>query len=244
MLNEIMLQKNSEIIDALSRWRSMTTENLKAQIACVESGPAFRQRILRLEKGGVLKSKLQKGFNKIVYPSKELLGRLGIENFNEDNIRHDAVVSMVVSSLLNFKKVTSGKLPHEYKTKSSWRHHAIEPDAIMTIDHNRDELTVAVEVELWRKERKRVFDKLIEYAKAHEYDNVFYFFADRSSFESYKKRLTELLSDAQFDHLKEDLAGKIIFIFNQSILKNVLSLSDSEAFHEGATKKLGDLLED
>lgn len=243
MINEIMLQKNSEIIEAISKWRSMTTENLKFLVADLDSGPAFRQRILRLEKGGVLRSKLQKGFNKIVYPSGELLQKLGINNFNEDNVRHDAAVSMVISNLINFKKISSGKLPHEYKTKSSWRHHAIEPDAILTIDHKGNELIVAVEVELWRKDRKRVFEKLVEYAKADEYDNVFYFFADRASFESYKKRLYELLLDSQFDHLRDELSQKIIFILNQTILKNVSDLPKSEIFHNETTKKLEDLFE-
>ncbi|MGZ3789424.1 MAG: hypothetical protein ACXVLQ_12925 [Bacteriovorax sp.] len=243
MINEIMLQKNYEIVEAISKWRSMTTGNLKALVGEYESSSGFGQRIMRLEEGGILKSKLQKGFNKIVYPSRELLQRLGIENFNEDNIRHDAVVSMVVLNLINFKMITSGKLPHEYKTKSSWKHHAIEPDAIVTIDKNNNELIVAVEVELWRKDRKRVFDKFIEYAKADEYDNILYFFADRSSFESYKKRLNELLLDSRFDHLRDELSQKIIFILNQSILKNVSDLSSSEVFHNEITKKLGDLFE-
>lgn len=238
-----MLQKNSEIIEALMKWRSLTTENLKFLVAPNERETAFRQRILRLEKGGALKSKLQKGFNKIVYPSNELLLRLGIDSFNEDNIRHDAIVSMVISNLLAFKNVTAGKLPHEYKTKSTWRHYAIEPDAIISIKKDNEELIIAVEVELWRKDRKRVFDKLTEYAKADEYDGVFYFFADRSSFESYKKRLNELLSDAQFDHLKEELSQKIIFAFNPTIVKKISDLSDSETFYQGTVKKLGDLLE-
>jgi len=242
MLNEIQLQKNSDIIEAIFQWRSMTTDNLKSLVAESESASAFRQRILRLVKGGILKSKLQKGFNKIVYPSGELLQKLGIDNFNEDNIHHDAVVTTVITSLINIKKITSGKLPHEFKTKSSWRHHAIEPDAILTIDQNGDELIVAVEIELWRKDRKRVFDKLIEYATADEYDYVFYFFANRPSFESYKKRLSELLADSDFDHLKDELTQKIIFIFNESILKHVSDLSDSEIFHNQATKKLGEIL--
>ena len=242
MLNEIMMQKNSDIIEAIFQWRSITTDNLKSLVAETETESAFRQRILRLVKGGVLKSKLQKGFNKIVYPSNELLQNLGINNFNEDNVRHDAVVSTVISSLLNVKKVTSGKLPHEFKTKSSWRHHAIEPDAVVTIDQLDEELIVAVEVELWRKDRKRVFDKLVEYAKADEYDYVFYFFANRPSFESYKKRLNELLLDSDFDHLKEELTQKIILILNESILKHVSDLSNSEIFHNETKKTLGDLL--
>ena len=242
MINEIMLQKNFEIIEAIARWRSMTTENLKSLVAESDKGSAFRQRILRLEEGGILRSKLQKGINKIVYPSRELLHRLGIESFNEDNIKHDAVVAMIISNLLRFEMITSGKLPHEYKTKSTWKHHAIEPDAIISSGEGVNELTIAVEVELFRKDRKRVFDKFLEYAKAAEYDNVLYFFADRASFESYKKRLSELQVNSQFDHLKDELSQKIVFVFNQSILKNVVSLSKSEVFHNQSTKELGDLI--
>ena len=139
--------------------------------------------------------------------------------------------------------ITSAKLPHEYKTKSSWKHHAIEPDGIVTVDENSDEIIVAIEVELWRKDRKRVFDKFVEYAKADEYDNVLYFFADRSSFESYKKRLSELLLDSDFDHLREELSQKIIFICNKSLLRNATDLLKSEVFHNDETKKLGDLFE-
>lgn len=243
MINEIMLQKNYEIIEVISKWRSMTTENLKALVGDFESTSGFGQRIMRLEEGGILKSKLQRGVNKIVYPSNELLHRLGIENFNADNIRHDAAVSMVISNLINLKMITSAKLPHEYKTKSSWKHHAIEPDGIVTVDKNNDEIIVAIEIELWRKDRKRVFDKFVEYAKADEYDNVLYFFADRSSFESYKKRLCELLLDTDFDHLRDELSHKIIFIFNKSLLRNATDLLNSEVFHSDETKKLGDLFE-
>ena len=242
MINEIMLQKNSDIVEAIFQWRSMTTDNLKTLVAEEESESAFRQRILRLVKGGVLKSKLQKGFNKIVYPSNDLLLKLGIDNFNEDNVRHDAVVSTVVSILTSFNSITSGKLPHEFKTKSSWRHHAIEPDAILCLNKNDDEFVIAVEVELWRKDRKRVFDKLVDYAKADEYDYVFYFFADRPAIESYKKRLKELLIDSDFDHLKDELSQKVILIFNQSILKKAKELSGSEVFHKEVTKKLGELI--
>jgi hypothetical protein len=41
MLNEIMLQKNSEIIETIIKWRSMTTENLKALAADSETGHAL-----------------------------------------------------------------------------------------------------------------------------------------------------------------------------------------------------------
>ena len=76
----------------------MTTDNLKSLVAESESASAFRQRILRLVKGGVLKSKLQKGFNKIVYPSGELLQKLGIDNFNDyydPRLKHARLAQLV-----------------------------------------------------------------------------------------------------------------------------------------------------
>lgn len=242
-MNEIMLQKNYEVINAVLKWRSVTLDNLKRLVASSENGSAFRKRILRLESGGVLNSKLQRGFNKIIYPSHHLLERLGIDSINEDNIRHDSVVSMVGIELLNFDQIKNVKLPHDYRTKSSWKHFAIEPDAIIEIEKGGKTLTVALEVELWRKDRKRVFDKLIGYAKAYEYDNVFYFFADRASFESYKRRLDEMLNETSHLHLKDELEKKIIFIFNPTILKRATDLSNSEIFHDQKSKKLGDLLE-
>lgn len=242
MINEIMLQKNSDIIEAIYSWRSMTTDTLKNLVAESETDSAFRQRILRLVKAGVLRSKLQKGFNKIVYPSNALIEKLGIERFNEENISHDAVVSTVVTNLISFKSVASAKLPHDYKTKSTWNHHAIEPDALLLVQKNGNEFNVAIEVELWRKDRKRVFDKLIDYAKGAQYDYVFYFFADRPAFESYKKRLTELTLESDFNHLKDELHEKVVLVLNQSILKRSDDLKNSVVSHKGQEKLLGDLL--
>ncbi len=242
MINEIMLQKNSDIIEAIYSWRSMTTDTLKNLVAESETDSAFRQRILRLVKAGVLRSKLQKGFNKIVYPSNALIEKLGIERFNEENVSHDSVVSTVVTNLISFKSVISAKLPHDYKTKSTWNHHAIEPDALLLVQKNGNEFNVAVEVELWRKDRKRVFDKLIDYAKATHYDYVFYFFADRPAFESYKKRLTELALESDFNHLKDELHEKVVLVLNQTILKRSDDLKNSIVSHKGQEKFLGDLI--
>jgi len=242
MINEIMLQKNSDIIEAIYSWRSMTTDTLKSLVAELETESAFRQRILRLVKAGVLRSRLQKGFNKIVYPSSSLIEKLGIDKFNEENVRHDAVVSTVVSSLNSFKSVKSAKLPHDFKTKASWSHHAIEPDALLLISKNGNDFNVAIEIELWRKDRKRVFDKLVDYAKATEYDYVFYFFADRPAFESYQKRLNELIVDSDFDHLKVELKEKVVLVFNQRIMKKMTDIKDSEVAHKGQKKVLCDLL--
>ena len=44
MINEIMLQKNSDIIEAVYSWRSMTTDTLKSLVAELETESAFRHQ--------------------------------------------------------------------------------------------------------------------------------------------------------------------------------------------------------
>lgn len=242
MINEVQLQKNVEIIDAVVKWRSLTLDSAKSLAGLNESGGAFRKRILRMENGGLLRSKVQRGCNKIIYPSRELLQRFGIESFSEENVRHDSVVSMTGIALGNLSMMKAIKLPHEFQTKASWKHHPIVPDAIMEIEKNSKKIRAALEVELWRKDRKRVFEKLLDYAKAYEYHNVFYFFGDRPSFESYKKRLFEMLNDPGFAHLKEELEKKFILAFNPTLTKRITELNGSEVYHDLKTKRLGDLI--
>lgn len=245
MINQVMLDKNYDLITTIMKWRSITMKNLKALIAVQDSDCAFRQKIYRLEKGKVIKSKIHKDFTKIIFPSPDLIEVAGIENklcINEDNIRHDSIVTVISTSLLEFNLVKQILLPHEYKTKSSWRHQAIEPDAIITLEQDGEDFSIALEVELWRKDRKRVYGKLIDYAKAHEYDYVFYFFTDRFSLDSYKKRLEELIDQDDFSHLKEEFLKKIVLIFNPLTVKSITDLRNSEVVHRSEKKKLIDLL--
>ena len=247
MLNQVMLDKNYDLITAVMKWRSITMKNLKELIAGKDSDCAFRQKIYRLERGKVIKSKIHKDFTKIIYPSPTLIEVAGIENnlsINEDNIRHDSIVTVISTSLLDFNLVKNIALPHEYKSKSSWGHHAIEPDAIITFEQDGHEYSIALEVELWRKERKRVYSKLIDYAKADEYDYVFYFFTDRFSLDSYKKRLEELVTQKDFAHLRSDFMKKIVLIYHPLKMKTITDLRESEVIHRNEQKKLIDLLGD
>jgi hypothetical protein len=241
-MNELMLERNPELFEIISKWRCVTTVDLKKLVAENESYSAFRQRVVRLEKGGLLKSILYKGFNKIVYPSNDLVQKLGLSSFNADNVRHDAVVSSICSELLNHKIVKEIELPHEYKTKSTWRFKSIEPDAIVTLEKNGNVNYMAVEVELWRKDKKRIFEKFTDYAKAKEYSYVFYFFQSQSAFNSYKKRLEEYLADSDLLHLHLDLEQKIVLVFNATISKRLSNLSESEIFYKKQFKKFKDLL--
>ncbi len=241
-MNELMLERNSEFFETLSKWRCITTVDLKKILAENESYSAFRQRVVRLEKAGLINSILYKGFNKIIFPSSELVNKLGFNYFSTDNVRHDAVVSSISNELLNYKVTKEVILPHEYKTKSTWRHKTIEPDAIITIEKNENTNYLAVEVELWRKDKKRIFEKFTDYAKASEYSYVFYFFQSQSAFNSYRKRLDEYMTDPDLKHLHYELNQKIVLVFNSTISKRLNCLDDSTIYYKGQFKKFRELI--
>ena len=243
-MNELMLERHSDIIDTILKWRVLTAESMRKILDEDNKLSSFRKRILRLEKAGILKSTFIRRLHKIIYPSEALLFRMGINGFKECNIRHDAVVSSVIYHLLGFKEnVIKAKLPHEYERKSSWGHNVIEPDALIEIKLKGNHFYAAIEVELWRKDRKRVFEKLLDYAKAYEFTNVLYFFADRPSFESYKRRLQEMKDDKSFEHLKSEFQLKFLLIYHPELASNLSTLENAEVFHDCQTKRLGDILQ-
>lgn len=245
MYNVQSLRKNNEILELLMKWRCLSLNTLKELLENKEKINTFRQKIYRLEKEGIIKSQIFSRASKVIYPSDELIRYLGNAKsglINEDNIRHDAVVSLVTNSFLKLEIATEASLPHEYQTKSTWKHHAIEPDAILKIPNASEVYNVALEVELWRKDRKRIYEKIIEYAKAYEYDYIFYFFGDEFSFNSYTKRLHELMTDESYSHLKNDLIEKFILIYDSDLTKSSINLLESKIYHNNESKKLSDLL--
>lgn len=241
-MNELLLNRYDDILKEIVRWRCITSSDLKKIIAESETSLAFRKKILRLEKGGVINSEIFRGFNKIIFPSQKLINTFGITHFNEDSKRHDAIVSSVSIGLSRYKIVDCIELPHEYKTKSTWKLKVIEPDAIVTILKGGRKIKVGLEIELWSKNNKKVYEKFLDYAKADEYEYVFYFFQSESVFKSYQLRQKELVEMDSYSHLHEKLKNKIVFILNSTMAKRLEGIDDSKTIFKGNELKLIDIL--
>ncbi len=245
MFSPQILDRNNELLETILKWRIISVENLMDIINYKDKVKKFNQKIYRLEKHGLLRSTLYTNSKKIIYPSEELLRHIGLENkgrINKDNMKHDAAVTAVISSLIEYGLIQSSELPHEYKTKSTYKHKVIEPDAILKIKQGGETFTIALEVELNRKDRSRIYEKMIEYAKAFEYDYIFYFFMDQFSFNSYCKRVQEIENDQSYDYIKKDLAEKLVLIHNQTHAIRITNLGDSRIFHNGRFKTLKELI--
>ena len=193
----------------------------------------------------IIKSKLYANCKKIVFPSSQLLEFLGHKKESEiveDNVKHDSYVSSVCLSLLNSGMATAVTLPHEYKTKSTWKHHAIEPDAIVTIEQAGEKFQIGIEVELWRKGRSRVYEKMRDYAKAQEYDYVFYFFPEEVAFSSYIERIYELIADTSYSFLNESVLNKVVLILMPNVKNEITDFSEAKVFNNGEFKTLKSLI--
>lgn len=237
MYSVVVLEKNQEILKSILRWRCLSIENVFDLLDTKNKFNSIRQKIYRLEKYGLLKSKLFMNSKKVVYPSKDFLDFLGLgSEIIVENVRHDSYVSSICSSLLHYNFAKVIQLPHEYKTKSSWKHHALEPDAIMELEQDGEKFQIAIEVELWRKSKSRVYEKMIDYAKAVQFDYAFYFFADEVSFNSYTERIKELLTDDKHSFIHEVISSKIVLVLLNNKDNRVVDVGSSKVFHNGENK--------
>ena len=245
MFSYVVMEKNQEILSSILRWRCLSVENIIEIIGSKHNIKNIRHRVYRLEKYGLLKSKLYSNCKKIVFPSSQLLEFLGYRKESEiilENVKHDSYVSSICLSLLNSGFASSVTLPHEYKTKQTWKHQAIEPDAIITLEQTGEKFQIGLEVELWRKSRSRVYEKMRDYAKASEYDYVFYFFPEEVAFSSYVERIYELVADVNYSFLNEQILNKVVLILMPNSENRITDFSEAKVFNNGELKTLKNLI--
>lgn len=245
MVSYVVMEKNQEILSSILKWRCLSVENVIELVGSKNNVNNIRQRIYRLEKYGLLNSKLYANCKKIVFPSNYFLEFLGYKKESEiniENVKHDSYVSTICLSLINSGIVGDVTLPHEYKTKSTWKFQAIEPDAIMTIKQGENHFQVGLEVELWRKSRSRVYEKMRDYAKAQEYDYVFYFFPEEVAFSSYVERIYELVADESYAFLNEQILNKVVLVLMPNSKNQISDFREAKVFNNGEFKTLKKLI--
>ena len=251
-MNEVALyNRYNLLIDTVLKWKVIPLPCLMDVIKSTITPHSFRQNIRALEKGNLLKSSLYGvGREKILHPSSELISRQAPHLSSEvlkENLQHDALVTKLSLALLKYPLFKNVELPHEYKNKS--KHYGsiykdIVPDAVFWGEENGENIFVALEVELWRKERTRVFEKFLKYAKSDFFHFVFYFFVFESSFDSYKKRLKELIEEVRSGEDKRFLNEKIVLVHTDALLGKMTSLGSANVYVNETEKTFKELLGD
>ena len=231
MNKDILLWTNIEIINVLEKWGVLTVRHLQSLLCSNISINALRKRLHKLAVEDFVEiSRLGINNEMIAVPTKKALHRLksNRSSIDEAMIYHNLFISLLGLELISREKVEFFKHPHEYRkskapiTLSS----SIEPDAYLCVKHNDENLKVAIEIELTQKSSDRIYEKFKQYKDSAYFSYVIYFFRDESTLNSYRKRLEEIANEMKNKNDKNELLGKVIFLYSKqkhqygSILEN------------------------
>ena len=202
------------IIDPLLKFKIMNCEQLYKDSNQDCKFASFRRKLSRLEKKGILKSKLSVcPHRKTVYLDPMIVKSRADESFtiNEDTYFHDYIAGCLGRSLMDLKMAEYVELEHEFIEGGNWNYQGIlEPDLIVFTNNNQ---RIGFEIELVQKSRKRIFDKMKLYCKSSFYDSALWFFTDYKLYEKYINFFKQLLLDLN-NYEKKNMNSKIGFIYN------------------------------
>jgi hypothetical protein len=220
------------------KWRALPTSMLKDVSGYQGHSQSFNRVIKKLEMANLVNCIRFNGATKLIYPSKDLIKMTSSSNFIlADNITHDGLSSIVINELLSWEKFNEAKLPHEMTGESNEGLHRV-PDAILTGRNNGKQVTLALEVELSRKSKLRVRNKLHDYSNNRVFNYVFYVFNDKGTFESYKNILSDFISSQVDPIKKEEILSRFILGLRDNIIHHKFKLDDSKIFYRGEITKL------
>ena len=222
-----MAVRNNDVIDLLMRCKIATVRDLCLGLdldLSHKTWESFRKKIMRMEKAGVLRSYRRSTTSEKYVYLNETFSKTFLNTNSPDldntNLIHEVVVSKVVLNLKNLSYINTFFLPHDIQNYSSYIPVAKElviscyvPDAIGI----GDDQIFAFEIELFQKDRSRIFRKFQKILKSQEVDKFVYFFSSPAVFKNYIMRFDEfvmlrgLSKDEEFK-----LRSKLNFIVNRN----------------------------
>lgn len=231
---DFIFEKYNPILQQVIRWRVLPLPLLKELSHYQGLDTSFRKVIQKLEKVDLVSSRSFNGKSKLVYLGDELIKSCSekIIPIHDESLVHEAVVSIVSTQLLTHGLFSSVKLPHEVVTSNYDFGIRRLPDAVFEGKVKSDIIRLALEVELTRKAKLRVKNKIEDYLTNRVFDYIFYLFNDEAIYNSYKNILLDFQksSDSKTRHESEI---RFILGFQKDILHKGINLSEVEIFYKG-----------
>ncbi len=219
----------------LSKWKILDLKEMREEIDYPSHSTTFSRVIRRLEKAMVVKSFkdpyskkkfvfLTEHGEKLVSSSSKSL------SISDETMLHDAKVSQVSRMLLKRMYIESVLLEHEIgeKFKSQL------PDALIQGRKKDVPFNIALELELTRKSRNRILDKVRKYINSSYYDYVLYLFPTENIYKSYKSHIEEEFGKEAFE--------RVILIWNNSLLSKSLNLDWGKGYFKSKEVSFDDVL--
>jgi hypothetical protein len=155
-------------------------------------------------------------------PKKALL-------INEETMLHDAKVVQFTRAMLErtcVNKIIPEHLINENRLTKT-------PDALIEGVKGGQSFSMAFELEITRKSKERICEKMDHYLSSDFYDYVFYLFCSQGVLKSYKNLITEKYGDNALE--------KIMLFYNPSLMSRKLDINETRGFFKAEEVSFNDL---
>ncbi|GAB4017659.1 MAG: hypothetical protein Fur0010_18440 [Bdellovibrio sp.] len=222
-------EKHIEILDEIGRWKIIGLNDLFFMFGDGILYSSFSKRVRKLEAEGLIRSIV--GHQRKKYLSLTIEGgRFSkfsspyLENDNE--LRHDLIVSSALREFLKFRNFKSGYVMTEDLE--------VVPDALVYARKKEKEYSLAIEIELHQKSRKRLVDKFSRYGNSKIFNYVMYVTNKGSIFDSYRNLLLEM---------NDKIQGQIMILHDEGLRENRFDYLNSRIWFRKSNKTFSEIFE-
>lgn len=233
MIIDYSLEHYRPILSQVLKWRAVPLNLLQEMSDYPGTKASFYRVIRNLENRKLIKATHFNGISKIVIPTQELanLTTQKFTNFQEDSLNHEAIVTQLCFELLNHEIFQSVKLPHEVTAGSYDSGMNRLPDAVLNGTNQGTPFKMALEVEITRKSKIRVQNKVEDYLRNAVFDFIFYVFNDKATFEAYQRFIKEIIARPIYEQDKTSHEARFILGYAPRFIGNRCRLNEVEIFY-------------
>lgn len=216
-----------DILKDVSRWKIIAMKSLYEVGEKQISYQAFCKKVKVLENKGLLKVILGMRRRKVLTLSQSgaQMCPYGISYKESDmEYNHDLITTNFITNVLNFESFKAGQVQSIGLD--------LEADGVIYGLKGYKNYALAVEIELTQKSKDRVLNKLTRYSSSVYYDYLLYVFNKKSIYESYKKIVRGLESEA---------TKKVILLLNEEISKEKFEYENSKCFFKSKEMTFKDI---
>ena len=226
-------------MEPLARWKIIDVQGLFEETGDKRDISTLRKNLQRLEKHRVIKS-FRDPFcrKKYIYLSEQgskLIGTVdSVLTVSDENRHHDAKLSDIARILRHKSYINEIVLEHQLAIKKDYFERGrSRPDAVIDGFISGKRATLVLELELSRKSKERIKEKIDQFMAQSRWGYLLYFFGCQSLYTSYKEIIL-----AQFGR---DTFKRIILFWNTGLFGANFNIDDSRGSFEGAEISFGDL---
>jgi DNA-binding PadR family transcriptional regulator len=226
-------------LEPLLKWRVLDIESLRKECFRAPRNHNFYRIIRSLEKQKVLEG-YRDPFNrkKYVYLSPFGESQLSLnENptaLSKDTLIHDIKVVELTKALLDLGWITEAELEHRIKDRRVLKTaYKVIPDAALSGIKKGIKFSMALELELTRKNNQRIVEKASQYLEGGQFNYVLYIFSKKSLMEKYMEVLSEKHGQVIFE--------RMMFFFNENLTTKSDEIGKWQGHYKGKKLSLREL---